>query len=148
VELRLETLVVPTDLSDVGDAAIDVAFRLAADHGARVVLLHVVESGPTPNPLYAHYFPTPGPEDVERASKAVEEALRERVPAVLRERVPHETHVVLGEPAEEIVRAAEERAASLVVLARSRRSALARLASRSVAERVAERAPCSVLLVR
>ena len=48
-------VLVTTDFSALGDAAIGHAFRVGADHCAEVVLCHVIETPPTPNPLYAHY---------------------------------------------------------------------------------------------
>jgi nucleotide-binding universal stress UspA family protein len=148
VELALQTIVAATDFSEVGDRAVDAAFRLAADHGARLLLLHVVERPPTPNPLYAHYVPMPGPEETRRAVAAVEAALRERVPAQLRTRVPHEAIARLGDPAEEILRLADERSASLVVVASHDRGPVARALLGSVSGRVAARARCPVLIAR
>lgn len=147
MELSLETVVAATDLSEVGDRAVLTAFRLAADHGARVVLAHVIERPATPSPLYAHYLPLPGPDETLRAAQAVEAGLRERVPARLAARVAHEIAVPLGDPAEEILRLAEERSASLLVLASHGRGAVSRALVGSVSARVAARAHCPVLLV-
>jgi universal stress protein A len=148
MELALRTVVVPTDLSEVGDAAIPWAFRLAADHGARVVLLHVIERLHAPSPLYAHYYPTPSPEQQEEAAASAVEALRSRVPGAYRERVAWDAIVVDGNPAEEIVRVARDEKASLVALSSHARRGLAHLVLGSVADRVAARAPCPVLIVR
>jgi nucleotide-binding universal stress UspA family protein len=148
VTFELRTIVVATDFSELGDRALDAAFRLAADHGARVLLVHVVEEVRLPNPLYAHYQPTPTPEQRRSAAAAVREALRERVPAAYRERVPYEAVVAEGDPAEEIVRVASEAGASLAVLASRGRRGVERLVLGSVADRVATRAPCPVLIVR
>jgi len=148
VELALQTIVAATDLSDVGDRAVDTACRLAADHGGRVLLVHVIERPATPNPLYAHYLRMPAPEEEQRAVEAIDAALRERVPAALRARVPHEAIVPLGQPADEIVRLAADRGASLVVVASHGRGGLARVVLGSVSSRVAARAPCPVLIVR
>jgi nucleotide-binding universal stress UspA family protein len=61
-----QTVVVSTDFSDYGDAALPHAFGLATEHGARVVMVHVIDARPTPNPLYAHYYPIPTPEQILR----------------------------------------------------------------------------------
>jgi nucleotide-binding universal stress UspA family protein len=49
-------VLVTTDFSATGDSAIDHAFRIAADHGAEVILCHIIDDVPPPNPLYAHYY--------------------------------------------------------------------------------------------
>ena len=142
------TVVVSTDFSDSGDAAIPHAFRFAKDPGARVVLVHVLDARPTPNPLYAHYYPIPTPEQTRQAEATAREALRARIPAELRGEGRVETQVGQGAPAAEILRIAAERQASLIVIATHGRTGLERLALGSVAERVIRAAPCPVLVVR
>jgi universal stress protein A len=149
VELPLRTLVVSTDFSEVGDAAIEPAFRLAEHHGARLRLVHVMEGSEVPNPLYAHYHPTPSPEEQRQAEATAEKALRERVPSACRERVSHDILVVHGDPADAIVRVAEEAGrGTWIVMASHGRQGVTRLVLGSVTDRVAARAPCPVLIVR
>jgi nucleotide-binding universal stress UspA family protein len=142
------TILVATDFSDDGDAAVSHALRLGAEPGTRVLIVHVLDADPTPNPLYAHYYPMPTPEQTRRAEASALEALRARIPedAMGSERV--ETLVLHGVPASEILRMADERKVSLIVIAPRGRSALLRLALGSVADRVIREAPCPVLLVR
>src|SRR5206468_12193332 len=75
-------ILVTTDFSESGDHAIGHAFRMAADHGAEVLLLHVLELVVAPNPLYAHYYPTDfyTPDIRERAEQDARQRLLERVP--------------------------------------------------------------------
>jgi nucleotide-binding universal stress UspA family protein len=143
-----ETLLVPTDFSEYSDAALAHAFRLAKDRGARVVMLHVIDARPTPNPLYAHYYPIPTPTQMRDAEAKASEALRLRIPDELRDADRVEVQVGHGAPAAEILRVAEERKASLIVIATHGRTGLRRLALGSVAERVVREAPCPVLVVR
>ena len=144
----IRTVIVPTDFSDYGDAAIPHAFRLAKDYGATVVLLHVIDARRTPNPLYAHYYPMTPPEQVREAEARATEALRARIPEPLRDSGRVETLVGQGAPAPEILRVAAEKKASLIVIATHGRTGLLRLALGSVAERVIRDAPCPVLVVR
>jgi universal stress protein A len=148
VELELRRVLVSTDFSEVGDRAIGIAFRLAADHGASVTLVHVMERAVVPNPLYAHYHPLPSSEQQKQAEEATRTALAERVPAAYRDRVAHEIAVDQGEPAEEIVRRAGEMGADLLVISGYGQQGVVRLVLGSVAQRVVSRAPCPVLLVR
>lgn len=143
-----QTVVVSTDFSDYGDAALPHAFGLAREHGARVVMVHVIDARPTPNPLYAHYYPIPTPEQMQEAEASASEALRARIPDDLRDGGRIETQVGQGAAAPEILRIAAEQKASLIVIATRGRTGLARIALGSVAERVIREAPCPVLVVR
>jgi universal stress protein A len=142
------TILVSTDFSDYGDAAIAHAFRIAEPNGASVLLLHVLDARPPVNPLYAHYYPIPTPEQNRLAENEARSALRARVPAELRDSERIELLVTHGTPAQEILRVAEERRASLIVIATHGRTGLLHLVLGSVAERVVRSAPCPVLVVR
>jgi nucleotide-binding universal stress UspA family protein len=148
VELELRSVLAATDFSEVADRAIPVAFRLAADHGARVTLCHVMEDAELPNPLYAHYHPVPSPEQRQQAEDAARDALAARVPVAYRGRVPHELALERGEPAEEIVARASAAGSDLIVIASHGRRGVVQLVLGSVTQRVVARAPCAVLVVR
>jgi len=144
-------ILVTTDFSESGDHAIAHAFRMAADHGAEVVLCHVIETVVAPNPLYAYYYPTElmSPEIRERAEKDAQQALLERVPKEAPfATLPHLTVVAHGMPADEIVRIAEERQVDLIVIATHGHTGLRHLFLGSVAERVIRHVHCPVLVVR
>jgi len=148
---NFKKILVTTDFSEAGDHAIAHAFRMAADHGAEVVLCHVVEMVVAPNPLYAHYYPTDllNPELRQRAENDAHQALRERVPkAVPLSSVAHTTLVVHGTPADEIVRVAQDQGADLIVIATHGHTGLKHLFMGSVAERVIRHVHCPVLVVR
>jgi len=59
-----------------------------------------------------------------------------------------EPHVRVGSPAEEIVKAARDTHADLIVIATHGRGGLSRVLFGSVTERVVRHAPCPVLTVR
>ncbi|MET0151918.1 MAG: universal stress protein [Candidatus Binatia bacterium] len=144
-------VLVTTDFSALGDAAIGHAFRVGADHDAEVVLCHVIETPPTPNPLYAHYSPSGlfQPEQRRLAEEQARKALLERVPKEppLSE-VKHRTRVTHGEPIAEILRLAEQERADLLVIATHGRTGLKHFFLGSVVERVIRHAHCPVLVVR
>ena len=144
-------ILVTTDFSEAGDHAIAHAFRMAADHGAHVVLCHVLEPIVAPNPLYAQYYPGEllTPEIRERAERDAEQALHDRVPpdAPLAT-VSHTATVGHGTPAEEIMRIAEQQQADLIVIATHGHTGLKHLFLGSVAERVIRHVHCPVLVVR
>ena len=138
-------ILVTTDLSEVGNAAIPLAFRLARAESASVALVHVVEGLP-PNPLYANYRPTRSPEERERAEAEARTTLAALVPSDTD--VPHELHLLRGDPAAEICKAAEELGAGVIVISSHGRTGLKRVLLGSVATRVVQQAKCSVLVLR
>lgn len=141
------TILVTTDLSPLGDAALPIAVRLARDHSARLIVLSVVELPPPPNPLYAHYYPIPSLDVVEEARQQVRARIAERLPDDLGGVVP-EILVEDGAPATEIARVANEQEASLLVIATRGRTGFGRFLLGSVTAKVLESTQCPVLLVR
>lgn len=148
---NFKRILVSTDFSEAGDHAIGHAFRMAADHGAEVLLCHVVEMVVAPNPLYAHYYSTDllNPEIRERAEADAHQGLRDRVPktAPLCD-VPYTTVVADGVPADEIIRLAKERDADLIVIATHGHTGFKHIFLGSTAERVIRHVHCPVLVVR
>jgi nucleotide-binding universal stress UspA family protein len=148
---RFRTILVTTDFSDLGDRAIGHAFRMGADHGAKVVVCHVMEIPMAPVPLYAQYFPA------EIISPGVEQQIKQEALDALRERVPADSElnalakefvVTRGLPSEEIVRIAREIGADLIVISTHGHTGLTHMLLGSVTERVVRHAPCAVLVVR
>lgn len=139
--VKMQTILHATDFSAPSQYAFDLACSLARDHGARVVALHVV-----PSPLLAYggvMTPPPPPPDLWRAA---EEGLRQLPAPDPGVRV--EPRLAEGDAAAEIVRAAREVNADLIVMGTHGRGALGRLVMGSVAAKVVRKAPCPVLTVR
>jgi nucleotide-binding universal stress UspA family protein len=148
---NFKRILVTTDFSEAGDHAIAHAFRMAADHGAEVLLQHVLETIVAPNPLYAHYYPTDllTPEIRVRAESDARQALLERIPKTgTLAAVPHRVVITHGMPAEEIIRAVQEQQVDLVVISTHGRTGLKRFFLGSTAERVVRHVECPVLVVR
>jgi nucleotide-binding universal stress UspA family protein len=139
-------LVVATDFSDAAGAAEAEARRLARRLGAELLFLHVA----TEAPLFGE-----GPFGMADV-RAVYEGQRKWAAAELEARaaaardagVPARVLLRAGVPFEEIVRAAAEEKAEIVVIGTHGRTGLDRLLLGSVAERVVRTAPCPVLTVR
>jgi universal stress protein A len=146
-----QRVLVTTDFSPLADRAIGHAFRVAADHGAEVILLHVIETLPTPNPLYAHYYSTEllRPNVLRQVEQQARTALLERVPKdEALAAVPHRVLVGEGEPVAEILRAAKDEKADLVVIASHGRTGVKHFLIGSVVERVIRGAHCPLLVIR
>ena len=129
------------DGSRHADAAFDDALDLEAPAGARPSVV-AVASPPEP------------PTEVEAAG-ALEAATRhdEELVANLRRRaeerhVPMETHILVGHPADQILRTAAASRADLIVVGHRGRSPIREWVFGSTSRRIVAHATCSVLVVR
>jgi nucleotide-binding universal stress UspA family protein len=138
--LALKTILHQTDYSERSESAFQLACSLARDHGARIVLLHVVEL-PT-----AVYGAAGGPTTVLQVSMDEEKEGLNRIKVP--KDVTVERRLVEGEAAHEILRTAEEVSADLIVLGTHGRTGMSRLLFGSVAEQVLRRAQCPVLTIK
>ena len=136
-------ILVPTDLSDDSDAALDQAAILAGRLGGRVTLYHALEF---PDHEYGHWAFGDRPCVWDEQERLACDHLADRVEALT---VPHEAVV---ERAASPVRALLSRIAAtapdLTVMATQGRGAIAHLLLGSVAEQVVGRARWPVLCVR
>ncbi len=138
--LPIKTILHPTDFSDASAHALKMAAMLAKDYSARLILLHAIEP-----PIYY------GELGVSfSAPNSHRETIQERVNALTEPFAPlHAESLVLdGVAAPEILRIATERHADLIVLGSHGRTGIGRVLMGSVAEEVARKAPCPVLIVR
>lgn len=138
-----DILLAVDDLEDGGDVVGKRAAALASAFGARVHLLHVVEYVPV-DPAGEELMPPPVDLEMELL-----EGARDRL-AELAERIglrdaPQE--VCIGSIKSEIVRAAEEIKADLIVIGRHQRHGLALLLG-STDRSLLKAAPCDILAVR
>lgn len=148
MDLPFKTVLVTTDFSPLGNAALPVAFRLAKDHHARLLVATVLEFPPPPNPMYAHYYPMPTPEQKHTARAAALTAMKALVPDALASGVAWEPTILEGDAATELCRFASDHAVSVVVMSSHGRSGVKKMLFGSVAERVLRGTHCPVLLVR
>jgi len=136
----IRVIVHPTDFSERSEAALWVACRLASDHGARLVILHVAP----PEIL------------IDGTSAVAIDALVYRIPLEdvcervevrdLKHRPDH--RLLRGDAATEILCTSREVQADLIVMGTHGRTGLGRLVMGSVAEQVLRGADCPVLTVR
>jgi nucleotide-binding universal stress UspA family protein len=142
--LPIRTVLHPTDFSQHSDYAFRLACSLARDHGARLMVLHVLE-----RPLLTYTgvmtAPPPPPPSVEQRQAVQEQLHRIKPPdsAIVVEHLLEE-----GDPATAILQVAQERRCELIVMGTHGRTGLPRLLMGSVAEQIVRKAPCPVLTVR
>ena len=143
--LRFKTIVVPTDFSAASRTALDYAVPLAREHGAKIVLVYVIEPRIYPENILIP--PALEPENValtKQARLSLEKFRAQHVDAD----VASEAVVALGKPFAEIVSTAKATKADLIVMPTHGFTGLKKILIGSTAERVVSHAPCAVLIVR
>lgn len=137
-------VLVPVDFGDSSRAALDVAIDLAKRYGASLTLVHCCEI-----PAYGYNPLGPPVIDLLTPVQDAGRSLLEETLVELRPRFPGADAVlVTGLPADEILAAASERRADLIVMGTHGRRGLGHVFMGSVAERVVRTSPVPVLTVR
>lgn len=150
----MQRILVAIDGSEPSTKAVDLAADLAVARGAAVIVLHVVPREPIPPALaaFAKAEGIPLEEEVGRwhDARRLGDALTRDAAERLRGRgvTAVETLVEEGTPARAIVEVARGRAVDAIVLGSRGRGALAAALLGSVAQRVAQEAPCTCIIVR
>lgn len=140
----VRTILHATDFSTHSDCALQFAGKLAAAHGARLVVFHVLRAAEPPVWLFDRMAGTT-PWTVDSY-----EALEQRI-GLLRASNPGlraDLRVAEGIPAEEILRAADADCCDLIVMGTQGRTGLERVLAGSVAAEVMSKATCPVLTVK
>lgn len=143
IPMRNETILVPTDFSELSNEAIDYALSTAKRLGAKIIFLHTLD----------------WPERVDEMTPLYDEGfafVKDRANAFLTDLVEKAKGQGLqaskimadGVPFIEILRIARKCGADLIIMGTHGRTGLSRLMSGSQAERVVRQSPCPVLTVR
>lgn len=134
------------DFSENSEAAFEFALELAEKYRAQLVLLHVLP--PVVNPaLTGSEWAVPD-QPVDALIMRLEEQMEKDFGGRVGRRVPYEIVVLDGHVSTEIVRYLGANAVDLVVVGSYGLSGMGLVVFGSVAKRVAEKAPCSVVIVR
>ncbi|MBI1822221.1 MAG: universal stress protein [Nitrospirae bacterium] len=143
VQLNIQKILVPTDFSECSERAMAYAGSLARDFKARIILLHVIESS-----VYALDTSLMPPGDPLGLRQKLIEMTEQRVNRLKESGLEADGYCVTGVPSIEIIKAAREVQADLVVMGTRGRTGLAHILLGSTAERVIQRAQCPVLTVK
>jgi nucleotide-binding universal stress UspA family protein len=138
-------ILVPIDFSPASYEALALAKALAP-RSAKLRILHVVEPLVYPASLLA--APPVGGVDLGMLRANAESALARIAARMKAEGVPVDVEARIGRPFEEILLAADEMRADLIVMSALGHSAAAYALLGSVVERVTRRAKCPVLVAR
>jgi nucleotide-binding universal stress UspA family protein len=135
---------VPVDFSDSSARALRHAAKLAAKSGATLVIVHVVPAD--------YGWLGIGRDESRDLDRSLQRQAADRLRTFVNENVDDnvaaDLEIRLGQPAEEIIAAARDSKCDSIVLSTRGLTGLDRYLIGSVAHRVAQLAPCPVVLVR
>jgi universal stress protein A len=138
---KLNTILLPTDFSELSANAFHAAHALARDHNARLILLYVHQPQEEVMGEFGMPPPEPEPSDADFLAR-----LQKLMPA--NSPVKAEPVVARGMAVEEIVRVAKKMKCDLIVMGTHGRKGLSRLFHANIADRVTRAAPCPVMALR
>jgi nucleotide-binding universal stress UspA family protein len=141
--MSFKKVLIAIDSEPVAVRAAETGVDLAASLGAEVAFIHVMDVS-----LLYPADTGPSPNDLVCAAKLD----AKRLIAAMRQRFPLQSSVLeffqVGTPSDEIVKAAEEWSADLLVIGSHGRGGMQRALLGSVAETVMRHAPCPLVVVR
>jgi nucleotide-binding universal stress UspA family protein len=137
----LKTMLVAFDGSDQSEKAFVLALEIAAKFHGRLVLVGVVR---LPEPAISVEVEAM----LDRGREHFGEAFARLEKEAARHGVASESRVVVGHPAEQILRQAEDTHSDLIVMGRRGMTRATRWILGSVSERVLRYAPCPVTVVK
>lgn len=143
--MAAQRFLVPIDFSDYASHALDYAISLASKLGARLTLLHVIQSLPMGGADMGVTLPYTYIQDMEAEITSSLQTYLQRVTAAGLE---GEIAVVHGVPFNEIIAAAKTQQVDLIIMGTHGRTGLQHVLLGSVAEKVVRLAPCPVLVAR
>ena len=136
-------ILVPVDFSNSSAQALRHAAKRAAESRGSLIVVHVVPAD--------YGWLGIGRHELRDLDRSLQRQASDRLRAFAAENiadVPADMEVRIGQPAEEIIAAARESRCDSIMLSTRGLTGLDRLLIGSVAHRVAQLAPCSVVLVR
>ncbi|MFO0934973.1 MAG: universal stress protein [Gemmataceae bacterium] len=145
--IEIQTILVPTDFSDCASVAVRYAKQMAEKFNSRIHLLYVIPDSSLVLPEAIVPAVTQIP-DITEMQKSAGEGLHKVVEEFGLENFQVTFESRLGSPADEIIGAAKDSSANLIVIGTHGRGAIAHFLLGSVAEQVVRHAPCPVLTVR
>ncbi len=141
----MRNILVPTDFSAPSEKALRLAIDFARVFGARVVVLHALDSRILSLAPGAIATPSRFWESVRKAAEHQLEKAREEI---VSEGVEGDVSLVQLEPTTAIVETAAKMPADLIVMGTSGASGIEHVLLGSTAERVIRTAPCPVITVK
>ena len=142
MRVQFKKILCATDFSDFSNHTVNYGVALAKEFGARLIICHVIDLSSVA--IYGEFQLDP----VGQQNRIIDDA-NEQLEALTGDQpVEWEPLITVGKPADEIIRAVEEKDIDLVISATRGRSGLKRLILGSVTERLMLTLPCPLLVLR
>lgn len=142
MRVQFKNILCATDFSDFSNQTVNYGVALAKEFGARLIICHVIDLSSVA--IYGEFQLDP----VGQQNRIIEDA-NEQLEALTGDQpVEWEPLITVGKPADEIIRAVEEKDIDLVISATRGRSGIKRLILGSVTERLMLTLPCPLLVLR
>ena len=142
--LPIERILVPIDFSEFSYKSLDYAAAFAGHSGAEIILLHVVPLTYVNTELVAFDFTEVSKQAADSSAELLEKIRRDRLDSTVEARIATRT----GRPVEEIIGAARDFEADLIIMSTHGYTGLKHAFLGSTTENVVRFAPCPVLTVR
>jgi universal stress protein A len=146
LSFHLRRILVPVDFSDTAKKALQYAVPFAVAFDAEVDVVHVIQ--PYTMPAEVGYMPPELAVSPQELVNSAREELNKLCAREIGARARFQVQVREGVPWPELIAAARETNADLIILATHGWTGLKHVLLGSVAERVMRHAPCPVLVVR
>ena len=144
IPTAVQRILVPTDLTNESERAIEFGFVLAKLFGAHLTLLHVYKE-----PYAVQYLRGPYACDAVLQERMYFKNTLNSIAEEVRKRYADcDTEFRVGELCEEIVKLARERGIDLIVISTRHYNWLTRLAYGCDTERILRHAPCPILILQ
>lgn len=141
---KFKCVLFPTDFSKASEAAAHYATNVAEQYGAKLVVLHVVDLS---EEAAGFYLPHLSYENLDKEMISAAEKMLAKFCARVFEGSEYELRISSGEPHEEIIRAAKEDGADILVMGTYGRGGLDRFFFGSTTERVMRKIDRPVLVI-
>ena len=146
--MTAQRFLVPVDFSEDANQAVEYAIDLASKLGARVTLLHVIQSPPWGGVDMEVTVPYAYSRFIQNLEAEVAHSMQACLERVTAGGLEGEVAVVHGIPFQEILDTAKTQQVDLIIMGTQGRTGLQHVLMGSVAEKVVRLAPCPVLVVR
>lgn len=143
---NIKNILFPTDFSENSDYAFGYALDLARKYGAKLHIVHVIHELIDVTGFYVPHI------SIDKLQEDMIKSAEEMMKKFCREKIgdfkDYETTSIIGLPHIEILRIAEEKGVSMIVMGTHGRTGIDRVLFGSTAEKVVKKASCPVLTVR
>ena len=142
MRVQFKNILCATDFSDFSNHTVNYGVALAKEFGAKLTICHVIDLSSVA--IYGEFQLDP----IGQQNRIMEDASAQLQELTGSQPIAWEPLITVGKPADEIVRAVEEKEIDLVISATRGRSGFKRLILGSVTERLMHTLTCPLLVVR